>query len=83
MRMYRESGRQQRVLANVAIDLGNRPESASLAEVVHVSLIVSPEEARQRLKRIERQGSARIPRRRAQGYRTGARLPLVQCCVRR
>jgi len=44
------------VLANVAVDLANRPESASLAEVAHVSLICSPDEARQRLKRIEQLG---------------------------
>jgi len=56
MRIYREAGGDNAVLANVAIDLANRPESASLAEVAHVSLICSPDEARQRLKRIEQLG---------------------------
>jgi alkanesulfonate monooxygenase SsuD/methylene tetrahydromethanopterin reductase-like flavin-dependent oxidoreductase (luciferase family) len=56
MRLYREAGGDNAVLANVAIDLANRPESASLAEVAHVSLICSPDEARQRLKRIEQLG---------------------------
>ena len=40
------------VLANVAIDLAERPESASLAQVANVSLICSPDEARWRLKRV-------------------------------
>jgi alkanesulfonate monooxygenase SsuD/methylene tetrahydromethanopterin reductase-like flavin-dependent oxidoreductase (luciferase family) len=56
MRVYREAGGTNAVLANVAVDLANRPESASLAEVAHVSLICSPDEARQRLKRIEQLG---------------------------
>jgi alkanesulfonate monooxygenase SsuD/methylene tetrahydromethanopterin reductase-like flavin-dependent oxidoreductase (luciferase family) len=56
MRIYREAGGNNAVLANVAVDLANRPESASLAEVAHVSLICSPDEARQRLKRIEQLG---------------------------
>jgi len=56
MRIYREAGGSNAVLANVAIDLANRPESAGLAEVAHVSLICSPDEARQRLKRIEQLG---------------------------
>jgi alkanesulfonate monooxygenase SsuD/methylene tetrahydromethanopterin reductase-like flavin-dependent oxidoreductase (luciferase family) len=56
MRIYREAGGTNAVLANVAVDLANRPESASLAEVAHVSLICSPEEARQRFKRIEQLG---------------------------
>ena len=56
MRIYREAGGSNAVLANVAIDLANRPESAGLAEVAHVSLICSPDEARQRLRRIEQLG---------------------------
>jgi alkanesulfonate monooxygenase SsuD/methylene tetrahydromethanopterin reductase-like flavin-dependent oxidoreductase (luciferase family) len=56
MRIYREAGGSNAVLANVAIDLANRRESASLAEVAHVSLICSPDEARQRLRRIEQLG---------------------------
>ncbi len=56
MRIYRDAGGHNAVLANVAIDLAERPESASLAEVAHVSLICPPEEARRRLKRIEELG---------------------------
>jgi alkanesulfonate monooxygenase SsuD/methylene tetrahydromethanopterin reductase-like flavin-dependent oxidoreductase (luciferase family) len=56
MRIYRGAGGDNAVLANVAIDLANRPESAGLAEVAHVSLICSPDEARERLKRIEQLG---------------------------
>jgi alkanesulfonate monooxygenase SsuD/methylene tetrahydromethanopterin reductase-like flavin-dependent oxidoreductase (luciferase family) len=56
MRIYREAGGDNAVLANVAIDLANRPESAELAAVAHTSLICSPDEARQRLKRIEQMG---------------------------
>ena len=56
MRVYREAGGNNGVLANIAIDLGNWPESASLAEVAHVSLICSSDEARQRFKQIEELG---------------------------
>src|SRR5438552_5615897 len=37
MRIYRDAGGTNAVLANVAIDLAQRPESASLPEVAHVS----------------------------------------------
>jgi alkanesulfonate monooxygenase SsuD/methylene tetrahydromethanopterin reductase-like flavin-dependent oxidoreductase (luciferase family) len=56
MRVYREAGGDNAVLANVAIDLANRPESAELAAVAHTSLICSPDEARRRLKRIAQMG---------------------------
>ena len=56
MRIYRDAGGTNAVLANVAIDLAERPESASLAEVAHVSLICPPDEARRRLKRIAELG---------------------------
>ncbi|HEY0185080.1 MAG TPA: LLM class flavin-dependent oxidoreductase [Rhodopila sp.] len=56
MRIYRDAGGTNAVLANVAVDLANRPESASLAETAHVSLICSPDEARQRMKRIKQLG---------------------------
>jgi len=52
MRIYREAGGKNAVLANVAIDLAERPESASLAQVANVSLICLPDEARQRLRRV-------------------------------
>jgi alkanesulfonate monooxygenase SsuD/methylene tetrahydromethanopterin reductase-like flavin-dependent oxidoreductase (luciferase family) len=56
MRVYREAGGDNAVLANVAIDLAERPESAELAKVTHTSLICSPDEARRRIKRIEDMG---------------------------
>jgi alkanesulfonate monooxygenase SsuD/methylene tetrahydromethanopterin reductase-like flavin-dependent oxidoreductase (luciferase family) len=55
MRIYREAGGGNAVLANVAIDLANRPESAGLTEVA-TSLVCPPDEARRRLKRIEQLG---------------------------
>jgi alkanesulfonate monooxygenase SsuD/methylene tetrahydromethanopterin reductase-like flavin-dependent oxidoreductase (luciferase family) len=56
MRTYREAGGDNAVLANVAIDLANRPESAELAAVTHTNLICAPDEARRRLKQIEQMG---------------------------
>jgi alkanesulfonate monooxygenase SsuD/methylene tetrahydromethanopterin reductase-like flavin-dependent oxidoreductase (luciferase family) len=56
MRLYREAGGGNAVLANVVIDLANRAEPGSLAERAKVSLVCLPEEARQRLKRIEQIG---------------------------
>jgi hypothetical protein len=56
MCVYRKAGGNNPFLANVATDLGNRPEFATLAQVAHVSLICSPDVACQRLKRIERLG---------------------------
>ena len=56
MRIYREVGGANAVLANVVVDLSNRPEPGSLAERAKVSLVCSPDEARQRLKRIEQIG---------------------------
>jgi alkanesulfonate monooxygenase SsuD/methylene tetrahydromethanopterin reductase-like flavin-dependent oxidoreductase (luciferase family) len=56
MRIYREAGGTNAVLANVAVDLANRPGAATVAEGAYVSLICSPDEARLRLKRIEQMG---------------------------
>jgi alkanesulfonate monooxygenase SsuD/methylene tetrahydromethanopterin reductase-like flavin-dependent oxidoreductase (luciferase family) len=56
MRLYREAGGGNAVLANVLVDLANRPEPGSLAERATVSLVCSPDEARVRLKRIEQVG---------------------------
>src|SRR6202048_4271903 len=53
MRLYREAGGTNAVLANVLVDLRNKPEPGSLAERATVSLVCSPDEARVRLKRIE------------------------------
>jgi alkanesulfonate monooxygenase SsuD/methylene tetrahydromethanopterin reductase-like flavin-dependent oxidoreductase (luciferase family) len=56
MRLYREAGGRNAVLANVVVDLANRPTAGSLAERAKVSLVCQPEEARQRLKRVEQIG---------------------------
>jgi alkanesulfonate monooxygenase SsuD/methylene tetrahydromethanopterin reductase-like flavin-dependent oxidoreductase (luciferase family) len=56
MRLYREAGGGNAVLANVVVDLTNPAEPGSLAERAKVSLVCSPDEARQRLKRVERIG---------------------------
>jgi alkanesulfonate monooxygenase SsuD/methylene tetrahydromethanopterin reductase-like flavin-dependent oxidoreductase (luciferase family) len=55
MRIYREAGGTNAVLANVAVDLAVRPGSEALAQVA-TSLVCPPDEARQRLKRIEQLG---------------------------
>jgi alkanesulfonate monooxygenase SsuD/methylene tetrahydromethanopterin reductase-like flavin-dependent oxidoreductase (luciferase family) len=52
MRLYREAGGGNAVLANVIVDFAGRPEPGSLAERARVSLVCPPEEARERLKRI-------------------------------
>ena len=56
MRLYREAGGGNALLANVVVDLVNQPEPGSLAERARVSLVCRPEEARRRLKRIEQIG---------------------------
>ena len=56
MRLYREAGGANAVLANVVVDLSARAEAGSLAERAKVSLVCLPDEARQRLKRLERIG---------------------------
>jgi alkanesulfonate monooxygenase SsuD/methylene tetrahydromethanopterin reductase-like flavin-dependent oxidoreductase (luciferase family) len=56
MRLYREAGGSNAVLANVVVDLTNPAEPGSLAERAEVSLVCSPDEARPRLKRVERIG---------------------------
>ena len=52
MRIYRDAGGTNAVLANVAVDFANRPESAGLAEATNVALVCPPEEARRRIKRM-------------------------------
>src|SRR5580658_8217982 len=56
MKIYREAGGTNAVLANVAIDLAERPQSAELAKVAHFSLICPPDEARRRLQRLQDMG---------------------------
>src|SRR6202044_115449 len=48
-----KGGATNAVLANVAIDLSERPQSAELAKVAHSSLICPPDEARRRLQRLK------------------------------
>jgi alkanesulfonate monooxygenase SsuD/methylene tetrahydromethanopterin reductase-like flavin-dependent oxidoreductase (luciferase family) len=56
MKIYREAGGTNAVLANVAVDLTNRPGAAEVAAGAHTSLICSPDEARERFRRIEQLG---------------------------
>ena len=56
MRLYREAGGQNAVLANVLVDLSNTPEPGSLAERATISLVCPADEARVRLKRIDQLG---------------------------
>jgi len=56
MRVYRETGGTNAVLANVGVDLANRPESAELAAATDVALACSRDEARRRVKRMEQLG---------------------------
>jgi tryptophan synthase alpha subunit len=53
---YRAAGGTNAVLANVAIDLADRTESAELKQVSQVTLICAPEEARRRLRRLQQLG---------------------------
>lgn len=55
MRIYREAGGKNAILANVAVDLAGRPESKALADVA-TSLVCPPDEARRRMKRLEQLG---------------------------
>jgi alkanesulfonate monooxygenase SsuD/methylene tetrahydromethanopterin reductase-like flavin-dependent oxidoreductase (luciferase family) len=56
MRIYRAAGGSNAVLANVAVDFDNRPESAGIAAASNVALTCPPDEARRRLQRIEQLG---------------------------
>jgi alkanesulfonate monooxygenase SsuD/methylene tetrahydromethanopterin reductase-like flavin-dependent oxidoreductase (luciferase family) len=56
MQIYRAAGGTNAVLANVAIDLADRTESAELKQVSQVTLICAPEEARRRLRRLQQLG---------------------------
>jgi len=56
MRVYRDAGGTNAVLANVAVDFDNRSETAPLAELAPCSLVCPLEEARRRLKRLEQLG---------------------------
>jgi alkanesulfonate monooxygenase SsuD/methylene tetrahydromethanopterin reductase-like flavin-dependent oxidoreductase (luciferase family) len=60
MRIYREAGGTNAVLANCSIDLAERPESVELAKVASVNFICPPDEARVRIKRVEELGFEEI-----------------------
>ena len=60
MKIYREAGGTNAVLANCSIDLAERPESAELGKVASVNFICSPEEARRRIKRVAQLGFEEI-----------------------
>jgi alkanesulfonate monooxygenase SsuD/methylene tetrahydromethanopterin reductase-like flavin-dependent oxidoreductase (luciferase family) len=55
MKIYREAGGTNAVLANVAIDLAESAESAALREIT-TSLVCAPDEARRRLQRMKQIG---------------------------
>ncbi len=55
-RIYRDAGGANAVLANVAVDLAERPQSSDLAAATDVALVCPPDEARRRLKRIDQLG---------------------------
>ena len=56
MRIFREAGGTIAVLANVAVDFTNRPETAPRAELAPCSLVCPPDEARRRLRRFAQLG---------------------------
>src|SRR5258707_13693554 len=56
MKIYREAGGTNAVLANCSIDLAERPESAELAKLASVNFICSPEESRRRIKQVKQMG---------------------------
>ena len=60
MKIYREAGGTNAVLANCSIDLAERPQSAELAKVASVNFICSPNEARERINRVEQLGFEEI-----------------------
>jgi alkanesulfonate monooxygenase SsuD/methylene tetrahydromethanopterin reductase-like flavin-dependent oxidoreductase (luciferase family) len=60
MKIFREAGGTNAVLANCSIDLAERPQSAELAKVASVNFICPPEEARRRIKRVEQLGFEEI-----------------------
>jgi alkanesulfonate monooxygenase SsuD/methylene tetrahydromethanopterin reductase-like flavin-dependent oxidoreductase (luciferase family) len=60
MKIYREAGGANAVLANCSVDLNERPESAELARLAAVNFICPPDEARRRIKRVEAMGFEEI-----------------------
>jgi len=60
MKIYREAGGTNAVLANCSVDLQERPQSAELAKLASVNFICPPDEARRRIKRVEEMGFEEI-----------------------
>jgi alkanesulfonate monooxygenase SsuD/methylene tetrahydromethanopterin reductase-like flavin-dependent oxidoreductase (luciferase family) len=60
MKIYRDAGGDNAVLANCSVDLAERPESAELARLASVNFICPPEEARRRIRRVEQLGFEEI-----------------------
>ena len=60
MKIYREAGGKNAVLANCSIDLAERPESTELAKVASVNFICPPEGARRRIKQVAQLGFEEI-----------------------
>jgi hypothetical protein len=56
MRIYREADGTNAVLANVAVDLADRPQSAELAAATNVALVCPSDEARRRFQRMQQLG---------------------------
>jgi alkanesulfonate monooxygenase SsuD/methylene tetrahydromethanopterin reductase-like flavin-dependent oxidoreductase (luciferase family) len=52
MKVFREAGGTNAVLANTAVDLGDRPGSAELAKLAEPALIGTADEVRQKLRRM-------------------------------
>jgi len=60
MKIYREAGGTNAILANCSIDLEERPQSAELAKLASVNFICPPEEARRRIKQVAQLGFEEI-----------------------
>src|SRR6266576_1036340 len=60
MKIYREAGGTNAVLANCSVDLAERPASAELAKLASVNFICPPEKARRRVKRVQQLGFEEI-----------------------
>lgn len=56
MKVFREAGGTNAVLANCAVDMGDRPGSAELAKLAEPALIGTPDLVREKLKRMQQIG---------------------------
>ena len=52
MKIFREAGGTHAVLANTTVDFGDRPGSAEMARIAELSMIGTPAEVREKLKRL-------------------------------